>query len=232
MARPVEVLPIPVLWKELLDTAGQGRADLVISSVTRMEERKRKFRIDFSDSYFCATQTLIYPIDTSDRPLREMIRDKIVGAQDGTTNGHLAEVLAAEDQFKLKLFDTPETLIDALLRSEIDFGIVDSPFASTARIQTRLNGRDRLGFKEFTKVDFPASISEAEQVENYSIVVRGGEYDLLNVINGVIAKAKQDGSIARLLGQAAREFAVAHGDSTGGGIGDILNDRPWECLLP
>jgi len=116
-----------------------------------------------------------------------------------------------------------------LLRSEIDLGIVDSPFATTARIQTRLNGRDRLGFKEFKKADFPASISDEEQVETYSIVVRGGEYELLNVINGVISKAKQDGSVARILSQAAREFEVAHGEPMGSRIDDVQNDRPWEC---
>jgi ABC-type amino acid transport substrate-binding protein len=231
MARHVEILLKPVLWRELLDTAGQGRADLVISSVTRLEERKRKFRIDFSDGYYCATQALIYPVDTPDGSLREMIRDKLVGAQERTTNAHLAEALATEDPFELKLFDTTETLIDALLRSEIDLGIVDGPFATTARIKTRLNGRDRLGFKEFKKADFPASISDEERVENYSIVVRSGEYELLNVINSVISKAKQDGSIARILSQAAREFEAANREPMGSRIADIQNDRPWECHL-
>jgi len=54
---------------------------------------------------------------------------------------------------------------------------------------------------------------------------------LLNVINGVISKAKQDGSIARILSQAAREFEAANREPMGSRIADIQNDRPWECHL-
>ena len=114
---------------------------------------------------------------------------------------------------------------------QIDLGIVDSPFATTARILNRSNGRDRLGFKAFKKADFPPSISDEEQVETYSIVVRSGEYELLNVINGLITRAKQDGSIARILSQAAREFEAAHGEPMGSRVADVQNDRPWECHL-
>ena len=155
LGRSLEFVPIPVPWAQLLDTPAQGRADFIISSITKLEDRRRDFRVEFSDGYYCTTHALIYRVGKPDRPIRDMITGKVVGVQDKTTNARLAEAMAKEGSLQIKAFDTTETLIDELLRSEIDYGIVDTPFAITAQLQNRSNGRDRLSFKEFKQVDFP-----------------------------------------------------------------------------
>ena len=207
IGRPLEeVQPVSVLWTELLETPRKGLADFIISSITKLETRKRDFGIEFSEPYYCTTHALIYRAGAPDRTIREMIAGKNVGVQDKTTNARLAEELAKETAFHLKTFDTTETLINALMRSEIDYGIADIPFAVSAQIGRRSGGQDRLGFKTFRDEDFPASVPEAERVEEYAIAVRGGEHQLLSVIDGVIGKAKQDGTLARLFKEATQEF--------------------------
>ena len=229
IGRSLEMLPIPVPWIQLLDTPRKGQSDFIISSITKLERRKRDFAIEFSESYFCTTHTLIYRVGAADRPVREMIAGKIVGVQDKTTNARLAEELAKESSFHLKTFDTTETLINALMRSEIDYGVADIAFAVAAQIGSRLSGRDRLGFKTFTNEDFPASIPDEERVEEYAIAVRAGEHELLNVIDGVIGKAKQDGTMTRLFKDAAQEFEHARGVTGSSRDGDTAKDRPWLC---
>ena len=164
IGRPLEVQRLSVPWTQLLETPRKEKADFIISSITKLETRKRDFGIEFSEPYYCTTHALIYRAGAPDRTIREMITDKTVGVQDKTTNARLAEELAKESSFHLKAFDTTETLINALMRSEIDYGIADIPFAVSAQIGRRSGGQDRLGFKTFRDEDFPASVPEAERV--------------------------------------------------------------------
>jgi ABC-type amino acid transport substrate-binding protein len=229
MGKALQFIPIPVPWTQLLETAGQGREDFTISSISNLESRRQRFGIEFSDSYFCSTHSLIYRTGTTIRSIHEAIKNKFVGAQEKTTSARLAEQLAAGSYFQLKLFNTTENLTDALLRSEIDFGIDDTAFASTAQIATRLNGKDRIGFVEITKDDFP-SIPPELRADYYAIAVRSGEDELLSVINKVIDKGKQNGSLARLFKVATQEFEEAHGGAPKGTpIGGTPSDTSWEC---
>jgi len=230
LAIPLELVLIPVPWTSLLDTPRQGRADLIISSIARLEYRQPKFQIEFSDAYYCTTQALIYRVGRPDHLIGDMIGGEIVGVQEKTTNAHLAEELLKSNQFQLTTFANTETLIDALLQSKIDYGVVDIPFAITAQFGSRLNGRDQLSFKEFKKKDFPPTFPEEEQFENYAIAVRAGEHDLLNVINNVIDVAKKNGSLTRFLTEATQEFEDAFGASHGSRGSYAPSDGPRECV--
>jgi hypothetical protein len=89
-----------------------------------------------------------------------------------------------------------ETLKNALLAGQIDFGITDTSFARSAQLDARLdNGIDRLEIKEFEPSDMPESM-KSEQKQEYGLAVRAGEIGLLDAINQTIAKAKQDGTLA------------------------------------
>jgi ABC-type amino acid transport substrate-binding protein len=229
IGRSLEMRPKPVPWIQLLDTPRKGQSDFILSSITKLERRKREFGIEFSEPYYCTTHALIYQVGAPDRTIREMIAGKTVGVQDKTTNARLAEELAKEIAFHLKAFDTTETLIDALMRSEIDYGVADTPFAVSAQIGRRLGGKDLLGFKTFRNEDFPASIPEEERVEEYAIAVRGGEHELLSAIDSVIGKAKQDGTMTRLFKDATQEFEHTQGVTGSSRDGDTAKDRPWLC---
>ena len=67
------------------------------------------------------------------------------------------------------------------------------------------------------------------ELEEYAIAVRGGEHQLLSVIDGVIGKAKQDGTLARLFKEATQEFEDARAVTGGSRAGDTAQERPWLC---
>jgi ABC-type amino acid transport substrate-binding protein len=220
---------VPVPWSDLLTTPAEGSADLLISSISKRDERKQQFRIDFSDTYYCATQALIFREGTPKGSIRDMVAGKSVGVQADTTTQKLANVMAEVDNFRVKAFDTTESLTSALLQYQVDFGLVDTPFAFVAQLQNRSGDRSLLSTKVLQGSDFPSAVPKEDQSEEYAIVVRHGEFDLLSLINQVIADAKQNGALPRLLDQAAHAYAGAFGTSA-----DIEKGAeraaPWNCL--
>jgi ABC-type amino acid transport substrate-binding protein len=229
VGHPLEMLIVSVPWTHILDMPVQGRSDIIISSITKLKQREPQHLITFSSTYYCTAAALIYRVGTEGRTIRDMIAGKIVGVQKKTTSARHAAAIAKEMHIKIEYFDTTEALIDKLLKTNIDFGIVDAPFAAAAQYSNRVNGRDRLKFKEFRKADFPASMPEDEQVEAYALAVRSGEFELLGAIDKIIAEAKQSGLLTRLLKEATREYEDASGIPRGGQGGIALRERPWEC---
>ena len=204
---------VPVPWGDLLRTPADGGADLLISSISKRDDRRGQFRIDFSDTYYCATQALMFRQGTPEGPIRDMVAGKTIGVQESTTTEKLANDMAEGNMFHVKGFDTTENLVSALLQYQVDFGLVDTPFAFVAQLQNRAGDRSLLATKELTTEDFPSNIPKQEQSEEYAVVVRQGEFELLSLVNQVIAAAKRDGSLVRLLDQAVRDYATAFGTS-------------------
>ncbi len=229
LGNPLKLVPNPVSWASLLDMPRQGRADYIISSITRLEHRQRDFQIEFSDTYYCTTHALIYRVGTPDLAIGDLIRGKSVGVQEKSTNAVLAEELLKGNSFRLETFANTEAMTLALLNRRIDYAVADPLFAVAAQFRSRASGKDQLAFKEFKKADFPPTFPDELRVQNYAIAVRAGEDDLLNTINGVIETAKRDGSLMGLLIEATREFEDAHGVERGSRGGYAPSDRPWEC---
>jgi polar amino acid transport system substrate-binding protein len=219
---------VPVPWHDLLDTPAAGSADLLISSISRREDRKQQFRIDFSDTYYCATQALIFREGTPQGSIRDMVAGKSLGVQEGTTTQKLANLMAGADNFRVKAFDTTESLTSALLQYQVDFGLVDTPFAFVAQLQNRSGDRSLLSAKILQSADFPSAVPQEDQSEEYAIVVRHGEFELLSLVNQVVADAKRDGVLVRLLDQAVRDYAGAFGASADLEKG-AERAAPWDC---
>jgi arginine/lysine/histidine transporter system substrate-binding protein len=215
-----------VAWKELLDTLNQGRADIIISSITKRKDRERDYKIRFSDSYFCTTQSLIYHDNTSEQPISELIANKRVGFQEKTTSELLVSALKRGVPFDARPFNQVDDIVQALLRSEIDYGVTDTPFAVTASLT---KGPNKIGYKKFNKSDFPASVPEAERVEEYAIAVREGNTELLDVINAILTKLKEDGRLMRLFDEATREYENAKKIAPGARVGELKREHPWKC---
>jgi ABC-type amino acid transport substrate-binding protein len=227
LGSPTDLVLVPVPWSELLDKPGQGQADLLISSISKRDERKPQFRIEFSDTYYCATQALIFRSGTTAASIRDMMAGKTVGVQDHTTNQQLAADLAKASQFNIKPFATTENLVSELLQFNIDLGLVDTPFAFVAQLQNRIGNRDRLSVKEFSPSDFPPAVPMQEQSEEYAVAVRSGEAELLGLVDQTIAGAKQDGSLVRLLDQAYQDYAASFGSPADRSV--LGRAKPWNC---
>jgi ABC-type amino acid transport substrate-binding protein len=217
-----------VSWPELLNTPGQGRADMIIGAITKRRQRERDFRISFSETYFCTVQSLIYRVGEPVRSVRDMIRGKRVGYQRNTTSEQLVLELAKDTSIEQQPFDRLELLIQSILDQNLDFGVTDSPFTAVQEFARRATGGTSLDHQDFRKADFPSSIPEDQQVEEYAIAMRAGDSELLHAINGIINTMKQQGTLLHLLVQANKEYQEANGlhpDSAESEMGE----HPWEC---
>jgi ABC-type amino acid transport substrate-binding protein len=226
MGRELKIDWKPVSWDKLLPAAADRSADLVISSITKTSERKEKFSIEFTDSYYCTSYALIYRAGTQEGRIRDMMKGKTVGVQRGTTSSDLAGKLAGDGLFSIEAFPDPESLQAALVASRIDFGLTDTSFAQSAQLDRRLsNDVDQLKFKEFRQDDMP--LAEDEPTQQYAIAVHKGEIELLGAINGTLARAKKGGELTRLFKTAAGNYETFKKYKPGS---RSLGQRPWECF--
>jgi ABC-type amino acid transport substrate-binding protein len=226
MGRELKLALKPVVWEQLLPAADNQSADLAISSITKTSWREKKFAIQFTDSYYCTSYALMYRAGTPEGRILDMIKDRLVGVQRETTSANLVDSLAAGGLFKIEPFSNNESMQSALTASKIEFGVTDTAFAQAAQLSTRLStGEDRIKFREFGPDDLPST--QVEQTQEYAIAVHKGEIELLGAINRTLAKAKQDGELARLFKTAAEKYEAARSYQPGS---RSLGERPWECF--
>jgi ABC-type amino acid transport substrate-binding protein len=204
---PINYNPVPVDWEELLVAPKNGRADIIISTITSLSQREDSLSIKFSKPYYCTTQSLIFrPIQLS-KPTVQMIENKRVGVQRKTTSEDLIEKFrndgSGSGKFKVVLYDEADLMIENIVKGEIHFGLTDTPFARAAELQY---GTAALNFRELVKdEDFPKGIDPEQREEKYAIAVRAGEAKLIEAINRIIDEMREE-KLGKLLQQAAEEF--------------------------
>jgi ABC-type amino acid transport substrate-binding protein len=167
--------------------------DASISAMTITPDREKK--IDFSDPYFNADQSLLVPSD-SDVGSVDDLGDATVGVQIGTTG----EIKANEfkDQGKIqgeiRTFDTIEDAFAAINNGQIDAIINDLPVS-----QDEVNNSD--GALEIVQV-----IPTGEQ---YGIAFPKNS-DLIGPVNKALAEIKEDGTYEKIykkwIGRAPEEI--------------------------
>lgn len=165
-------------WKAIFGALEVRDIDAIISSVTITDERKQKY--DFSKSYLIAAQRLVVRrTDEAKIPDLPQLEGKKVGAQIGTTGA-----LLLEKQFpriQLVTYDAAPLGFTDLESGTIEAFLVDEAVAVEF---TRL--------KPETKDKFSLSPKRYSD-EEYGIVVRKGDTELLDRINAGVKAAKEAG---------------------------------------
>jgi ABC-type amino acid transport substrate-binding protein len=203
-----------VKWDELLNSPSEGRADVIISSITSLQERVESNHIHFTDPYYCTTQSLVYRGQKSISEVKSTLKSKTVGVQKGTTSELLLHALRAEaggeTAFKITLFPEASEMIESLLTTrQIDFGFTDTPFAMAAALRNKADESSPIQYRPLSAKDVPEKV---EPVEKYAIAVRFGETKLLNAINNVLAELRRNGTADSLFKASVQEFAGAWTD--------------------
>ena len=224
----IEARFVSVPWDDLLGQPGLGQADMILAAISKREDRQKKYSLDFSETYLCTTQALLFRTGESIGPVGQMIANRRVGYQALSTSANLVAELEKRFHLAKQGFDRPEKLIYAILNREIDFAIVDAPFAANAQRTTRQREANRLEFKLFAASDFPDSVPAAERYDAYSIGIRGGD-ELLPVVNAIINKFKSDGTLAKLYSAAIQDFERAKGSGQPESTRVFFRDNAWEC---
>jgi polar amino acid transport system substrate-binding protein len=174
----IEVKFVNTPWEGIFNTLQQGDRDLLVSAVTITEERKQSN--DFSNPYFDAQQLIAVKANSKISKFDDLKKLK-VGVQTGTTGDEVVSKLQGKTSANIKRFEsTPLAL------KELEAGGVDAVVADNGVIINYVANNAASKFKTVADKAFAP--------EQYGIVVKKGNTDLLGTLNKGLADIKADGT--------------------------------------
>ncbi len=186
----IEVKFINTPWEGIFNTLQQGDRDLIVSAVTITDERKQT--MDFSNPYFDAQQ-LIAVKATSKISKFDDLKKLKVGVQTGTTGDEVVSKLQGKTSANIKRFEsTPLAL------KELEAGGVDAVVADNGVVINYVTNNAGSKFKTVADKAFAP--------EQYGIVVKKGNAELLGLVNKGLADIKADGTYDQIY---AKYFGAA-----------------------
>ena len=166
-------------FESLLGALDTGKVDFVAAGMTADEERAKE--VDFSDTYYVATQGIIVPEDSTITGVNDIL-DKRVGA----ITGYTGEKLCTEE-LKIENMLTYKRGVDAVLElknNKLDAVVID---LQPAKMLVANNP----GLKVIEDPSFEA--------EEYAIAVKKGNTELLETINKVLGELKSSGKLEEII---------------------------------
>lgn len=162
-------------WDGIFAGLANGSYDVVISSVTITEERKKQ--MDFSEPYINAGQVIVVRKGTPGTTLNDF-KGRKMGGQIGTTGVMEIQMIS---EINLKTYDEIGLAIEDLYLGRIDGVVVDAPTAANFVLQNPK-------YKDALMI-----VGEPFTEEYYGIAVRKGNKRLLDLINKGLAEVKKAG---------------------------------------
>ena len=173
-----------VEFDSLINELNSGKCDFVAAGMTVTDDRKQN--VDFSDTYFDATQAIIVKKDSAIKS-RTDLNGKTVGVQQGTTGDDFCTNSDGKSDIQVKDVKRYNKGVDAvsdLIAGRIDAVVIDNfPAAKFVSQNT----------------DKIVKLSDALTVEHYAIAVKKGNTTLLNTINSVISEMKSNGELDKII---------------------------------
>lgn len=170
------ITPVIFTWDGIFARLNQGKFDILASSITITEERRKQ--IDFSLPYFETSQHLLLPAASDAKSFGEM-KGKVLGAQTGTMGQKLVN---SHTGFTSKPYDDLIDAITELAEGKIEGVVCDYPVARYyANSET---------FKKNIKL---ALFTITGEKEFYGFAVRKGNKNLLTLVNNGLAEVKRKG---------------------------------------
>ena len=179
----VELEITDIAFDSLIPSLNAGKADFIAAGMTATEDRRKN--VDFSDSYFNASQSIIVMKD-SEITGRSDLNDKVVGVQQGTTGDIYCTNEDGSSDVKVKEVRRYPKGMDAvsdLLAGRLDAVVIDD-FPATKLVE-----------KNADKIQ---KLDEALTEEEYAIALPKGS-DLTEVVNKVIADLNQSGKMDEIV---------------------------------
>lgn len=154
-----------------------GKVNIGMAGMTVTEDRLQN--VDFSDTYAQATQVMIVKKD-SDITTKADLEGKTIGVQLGTTGDiYASDVKDAVMERYNKGFEA----VQSLLQGKVDVVVIDN---EPAKVFVS-NNEDLM------------ILEEAFEEEQYAIAVAKGDTELLEAINGALAKLTESGEIQKII---------------------------------
>lgn len=164
-------------FDSLLVALQNGQIDAVIAGMTATDERRET--VDFSTTYYTATQVMIVKEDSDIATAADMADKKICVVQ-----GYTGEVCVKDMGYPYEAFKKGTEAVMELVNGKCDVVVIDSATA-----------QKYVGDNEGLKIVEDAGAFESEE---YAIAVQKGNTELLNKINKSVEAMLADGTINEL----------------------------------
>jgi len=163
-------------WDGIFAGIEAGKYDAIISSVTITDERKKT--MDFSEPYINAGQILVVSRSAKSVKALADLKGKKAGAQIGTTGAMEIKKVAGVE---LKTYDEIGLAFEDMASGRIAAVVCDTPVAANYALQ-----------REEYKAKFMI-VGQPFTEEHYGIVVKKGNWELLDLLNKGIRAVKAKG---------------------------------------
>ena len=185
----VELEISDIAFDSLIPSLNAGKADFIAAGMTATEDRRKN--VDFSNSYFNASQSIIVLKDSAIAG-RADLNDKVVGVQQGTTGDVYCTNEDGSSDVKVKEVRRYPKGMDAvsdLIAGRLDAVVIDD-FPATKLVE-----------KNADKI---MKLEEALTEEEYAIALPKGS-DLTEVVNKVIDDLNSSGEMDKIVSQYISE---------------------------
>lgn len=169
-------------WDPLFSGIDNGSVDLGISSITITEKRKESYI--FSDPYFEATQLIMVKEGSGVTKLTDLAGKKI-GVQTATTGNFVVADTFGDTYEGIHGYDDTPAAVDDLLLGRLDAVVIDN-----AVLQEYLKVVAKTGYELVLDPDF--------EIEEYGIIAKIGNEDLIAKVSAGLKKIKADGTYANI----------------------------------
>lgn len=180
----VELKINDIAFDSLIPELNSGRANFVAAGMTVTDDRKQN--VDFSDTYFDASQAIIVKKGSAVKS-RADLNGKKVGVQQGTTGDTYCTNEDGKNDIKVASVERYNKGVDAvtdLVNGKIDAVVIDD-FPATKFVEKNSDKIQKLG--------------EALTVEKYAIAVKKGDDAMLKTVNDVLAEMKSSGELNKII---------------------------------
>jgi ABC-type amino acid transport substrate-binding protein len=176
-----EVKWIKMPFERVFDILKNGEVELVISAISITPERKKEFA--FSEPYFDSGNTIARRLDKTEIKDLASLAGKKVGVQSLTTGNKFMETQKTAANVTIMKFQTLDDALGALNRTEVDAVVGDEPILTYSI------------YKSFPNlVPTGAHLTQ----EQYGVVVRKAEKELLTKVNETITRLRKSGELDAL----------------------------------
>ena len=182
----------PTSFDSIIPSLNNGNFRIIMSAMTINDTRDEK--VDFSDPYFTAYQTIIVRADSSISS-RADLEGAVVGVQKGTTGANAAEELKSEFDGNLELnrYDQIPAAFQALKNGQVSAVINDNTVnAEFADQEDNIECIEGEGAAVEAGQDAPPYLTLT--VENYGIAFREDDDEFLERVNEALATIKDNGT--------------------------------------
>lgn len=166
----------------LIAAVKSGKVDMAVAGMTITEERQQS--VDFSDTYYTASQVIITKADNTDiNSAEDLKNNKTVGVVLGYTGDSIVTEDLAIDDSKITRANRGIDIVQDVKNGKLDAVVIDKATG------VALAQKEGLKFVEDPEVF---------EIEEYAIAVRKDNKELLDQINKVLAEMKESGKIDEL----------------------------------